>query len=709
MKSVSLAAILTIVACICVSAAEFRQYDNPFAGGRRADVGTDCQLYYRQANRLLSLNPDTGQVQLFTLPSSRQGPVTIDTRGGVWTHCGSCIALIQNGAVRTFQFEGLAELCASPDSSIWAGRYRTDLGYNVLMRFTYEADVWQEVPDIPCTRPTRAICFEDDGTGWFAYSDGLARYKNGEWTLFDCGDLGHASSMVISAPGEVWVCLSNSVAVYSDGIFANEYGVADGLAGTDPIAIDVDNSGRIWVADERHGVSMFDGRDWVIFTPLNSALSSPAVSAVAASPDGSIFFTTLGGIARYRAGLWSEFAGTDRTVMNNSIYSVAVSEDGLVFYGTENGQVGYYDGAAWNKLHAPVGAAGLDEVYDIEFGPRGAIWLACKTLLRSWEGSIIEYYTAGSDGIYLGSSRALCRDSEDRIWVCAGAGLARRSPDPYWDSWSAPWPALSIMSDREHSIWVGTQGSAAVLKNGSLDRLLPQYQWVSAMTCDNDGHLWFGFGLLTDRGVLEFDGENEIAWYSTDDGLPSNRINCIACDSANHIWVGTNEGLGYFDRNNWTKYDIDRGFPVNEIRDIYAAPNGDVWFATPAGLICRESGIAPPKPTISIMTDATAYSAGDTMAVTMSYGNPGPDISIDIYTACQLPDGTLYYYPGGFTPTPFTSGMLSSGAVVPMVLVMTYDFDEGFFTGDYIWMAGMFEQGTFDLVSNIATAPWRFE
>jgi len=326
---------------------------------------------------------------------------------------------------------------------------------------------------------------------------------------------------------------------------------------------------------------------------------------------------------------------------------------------------------------------------------------------------MIDYRRAGTGGIGLDSCKDICRDMNDNMWICCAGGVAKHNANNTWQSWSV-WGAspsirpLSIASDLEGKVWVGTDQGIAVLQNDALVDWRPEYPWASTIACDNDGLLWIGFDVST-MGVLEFDGENELAWYTVDDGLPSNWINCIECDGANNIWVGTDDGLGYFDRNEWTMWDTDTGFPANKIRDISAAPNGDVWFATPTGLVCRESGLQPAKPTITISTDRELYHAGDTMTVALTYENPGPDVLIDIQVACQLPDGSLFYYPGGDMPEPFMSGMLPSGTTVPMVFVLIYDFPPDFYGGDYTWMTAMFEQGTFNMITDIATAPFTFD
>ena len=696
------------------AAQDFTQYSNSFSNGKEMDVGPDGTVWYKVGSQLVRLDPQSADAQCFALPMSTPGEVSVDSTGAAWVYCNLTICRVFDGLVQAFPLhDGMGKaLAASPDGTVWAAGRRLAEQIWLLMR--YENGQWHDILDGPSRKGAEAICFEADGTGWFLYPDGVARYSEGEWAFFEHGFDPLPPDCAIGSPGELYVTQTQigAVQVFQDGVLAREYKVSDGLAGNFPERLDVDTLGRVWVSDQFDaGVSMFDGQSWTVFNTLNSGLPSNHVGDIAASPDGSVFFTTATGVARYHNGFWNVCSGRETMVVNNDVWSVAVNEQGQVFYGTYYGQIGYKEGSTWTVLREDPMGLFPDNVYDILFSPSGSIWFGCHHCLRVWRGLMAELYNTGSGGIALQDSTALCLDQSGEIWICARYGVARRDEAHFsWTSWGTGdnWP-ISACCDQEGKVWIGTDDGLAVLENGELTRWLPEYGYVDAIACDQDGVMWLGFSISSKRGVLEFDGENEIAWYTIRDGLPSNAISCIECDSANHIWVGTSDGLGYFDRSQWTKYNIDSGFPVNEIRDIFAAPNGDVWFATPAGLICRESGVEPPKLSISIATDRNLYRAGETMTVSLSYQNPGPDIFIDIQIACQLPDGSLYYYPGGDTPVPFSSGMLPSGTSIPIVLVLRYEFPSGFPVGGYTWMTAMFQQGTFNILTDIATAPFTFE
>lgn len=62
-------------------------------------------------------------------------------------------------------------------------------------------------------------------------------------------------------------------------------------------------------------------------------------------------------------------------------------------------------------------------------------------------------------------------------------------------------------------------------------------------------------------------------YFNTTNGLPSNKINCLAEDGYNNIWIGTDKGLIKFDGNNFTKYSTKSGLPSDTILALYWQKN----------------------------------------------------------------------------------------------------------------------------------------
>lgn len=73
--------------------------------------------------------------------------------------------------------------------------------------------------------------------------------------------------------------------------------------------------------------------------------------------------------------------------------------------------------------------------------------------------------------------------------------------------------------------------------------------------------------------------------------LPENSVHCIVFDSQGNKWIGTDNGLAFFDDVNWTIYDTSNSdIPDNYIHSLAIAPNGDVWVGTFVGGLARFDG-----------------------------------------------------------------------------------------------------------------------
>ncbi len=81
--------------------------------------------------------------------------------------------------------------------------------------------------------------------------------------------------------------------------------------------------------------------------------------------------------------------------------------------------------------------------------------------------------------------------------------------------------------------------------------------------------------------------------YSTSQGLVSTRINQVACDKDNFLWITTSQGLCRFDGQSFSTYQKQAGNPYalqeNNVSCIYEDKNGKHWIGAADGLyyLCR--------------------------------------------------------------------------------------------------------------------------
>ncbi|MCB6981630.1 two-component regulator propeller domain-containing protein, partial [Bacteroides uniformis] len=80
-----------------------------------------------------------------------------------------------------------------------------------------------------------------------------------------------------------------------------------------------------------------------------------------------------------------------------------------------------------------------------------------------------------------------------------------------------------------------------------------EYRSVRSLLASSDGNLYIGY---TDGFAILSPRQNTIsARYTTNDGLCSNFIGCIAEDSEGHIWLGSNSGISRYGRRQHLFYN----------------------------------------------------------------------------------------------------------------------------------------------------------
>ena len=201
-------------------------------------------------------------------------------------------------------------------------------------------------------------------------------------------------------------------------------------------------------------------------------------------------------------------------------------------------------------------------------------------------------------------------DRQGGIWVYSSRGLERVSfqPDPIRPQKASPDVEEHIrllFADSQGCIWIGS-------KDGYLRKMTPQGQLIGylmpdgrmsasrqpigmsayCMLEDSQGQLWIGTkgdGLMllkpTPTGY-------DITRYTTNDGLPDNRIYSLAEDAHHRIWIGTfGGGIALLTRQMEEQYTIQgiENVPA-EAKQVHALKviDGVLVVATTKGLITSE-------------------------------------------------------------------------------------------------------------------------
>lgn len=299
---------------------------------------------------------------------------------------------------------------------------------------------------------------------------------------------------------------------------------------------------------------------------------------------------------------------------------------------------------------------------------KGILWVSTPgTLLgiNSKSGKYRSYYPPGG---LTGDIVAMTEDRAGTLWVgTIGRGLNRFNPHTgrftaYRHNPADP-SSLSndavdhLFVDRKGTMWVGTwdglnrfdpaNGRFVVFQNTSQNKADPVY----GIAEDQSGALWLG----GTSGLRRFDpntGSFATYQHKLDDpgSISDNRVINIYIDQSGTVWIATHDGLNRLDsqKGTFTRYYVEDGLPSDRLNCIQADDLGRMWISTTNGL----SEFDPVAKTF------TNFSVAD--------GLPGEDLS-GWSASAKSRTGEMYF--GGFSGgTAFNPREIVPSTLVPPVV-----------------------------------------
>ena len=228
---------------------------------------------------------------------------------------------------------------------------------------------------------------------------------------------------------------------------------ADGLGSDDVYAVLCDAKGRLF-AGTLHGLSVYNGRKWKTYGPLEG-LSGFRVFALAACPTtGDVWIATEGGLTRYLPGQdrWQQYSRLDG-LPSDAVQCLAFNKRGDLFAGTQADGIVIATAASGYKT------------WRVVRGPRQMP------------------NTPGGDGLPTSLINCLYVASDDT--VCAGTTTGLASSKDSGQTWrflrGADWEA------KVNGLYHGPKPQATDTQG----RLLLE-DWVTSLADDGAGHLLIG-------------------------------------------------------------------------------------------------------------------------------------------------------------------------------------------------------------------------
>jgi signal transduction histidine kinase/ligand-binding sensor domain-containing protein len=443
----------------------------------------------------------------------------------------------------------------------------------------------------------QALAQTRDGFVWLGTEVGLVRFDGNGFAVFDKNSSpalpGNDIRCLLAArDGSLWIGTSEGLARLKDGT-VRAFSARDGLPGDSILGLAETTNGTVWAWADG-GVARLRGDHFKSET-VADGLPQGTITSIAAGSDDFLWVGTTFDAASWRAEKWLPLCGGTGKCGRSF---VTAGPNGWVQIANVLG-VSQLRGSGWHVL-ANARAMPPAPIESIVYTPSG-IAVANKTMFAEFVGgnSQTPFFT----GKELPGTRiqAVFTDRQGSVWIGTNAGLARWAAGklqrlPVTDPLATA-SVLALMEDREGNLWAGTETGGLHILRDQRFRTLGAREGLSSdatttVVEDNAGRLWVG---TSGAGLNVFPHDaikaGPVLTYSVRNGLLSDVILSLAAAPNGDLWVGTPDGLNRIRRGSIASFTSADGLPDDFIRSLMADADGSLWIGTRRGLTHWTGGV----------------------------------------------------------------------------------------------------------------------
>ena len=454
----------------------------------------------------------------------------------------------------------------------------------------------------PEDRIVYSIATQSDSTLWLGTDKGLyvfdkrkKRYQkhrvDSKLNIARVNDL-------LQVKDELWIASNRGLFILKD----KEVELVDvgaGLLSDDVKDLQLDDKGRVWVAQFAGGLSRISSRS----KQVQKSYSAPSLRMaqnVFVGKENKVWLGTQDKgiqVLDIIEDSW-ETISEEVGLTHNNVQSILSDHWGNIWIATSGGGVNKFLGQYFTHFNSNTGLNG-NRIYAVAESNTGAMWLSVDdkgvTVIDS------SGIRTDIDQRYIESKcNHIMQDSEERMWMStAGAGLVMRDSVEYWvfnelDGLPSNWIKTTIQ-DTLGYIWVGTyaNGLGRLISVDSLGIKVELYDtssglpdpFITVLAKDRLGKIWFG---TKQGGIGYIDGFNIIS-AAPNNGLPNVGIRSIAFDASNQAWIGT-AGRGLYQSENiasplkFKKWRAEKSLTSDNIYQLIFDQEENLWLGSELGI-----------------------------------------------------------------------------------------------------------------------------
>lgn len=478
---------------------------------------------------------------------------------------------------------GILSIAQSSDGYLWLGTRRGLVRFNgvefkLFDRRASGGLIGLNVHQIEPLEGGGVLFCSEGGAGLVVYRDGrFSAYLDAELPSRDI------RAFEVARNGVTWI---GSI---SSGLFRVERGRVRAFTAKEGAADQIKaileaRDGAIWVGTYGHGILEIRG-DRIMRHGRPEGLPSVDVRAILEDADGTLWFSSLGGLVARKGGRFTIYNERDG-LPHNRMFPLWRDRDGNLWIGTEGRGLVRRAGGRFATL-GPQDGLVSSEIRSLCEDREGNLWFgsADGNLFRLKE----ERFTAVTqkEGLTGNAVRAVAEDRQGRMWVGGTEGLdvlEGGRATRVREAWAGG-PVTSILHDRAGATWIGTMNHGLRRVQGGRMELLFPGRLITALLEDGEGVVWAGM----DPGLERYrDGRWTRAGVGT--GLDRARITVLRQGAGGVVWVGENRGILHrLSGAGMVSYSLREQGCGSSITSLHVDGRGALWIGSAEGL-CRFEG-----------------------------------------------------------------------------------------------------------------------
>ena len=412
-------------------------------------------------------------------------------------------------------------------------------------------------------------------------------------------------SLFEDSHGNIWIGTDNGITFY-DGSKYSSISKNEDFLGSFALRIFESNNGNIWVATNDAGLYKIQQTDSLEITnySVSNGLLSTFIFDIYEDTQERIWLAMLGGINIL------EFNDKDQSLNitklieykdlpNGFITCIEPNNKGELFFGTYGAGVfkitnpeksDFFDIIEIENEIIPTNAT----VWDILHRKNGETWIATNDygVFSIDELNNLSVFNK-ENAMETNQILDIMKDREGNLWFSSmGSGAYMFSNDElisYHKKDGIPDNNITSLYYSNNTLYVGTnEGLAEYEINNNSLKLSELYNKqngltnnkINAIAEDQNNNVWIG----TNNGI-NIISNNKIKHLLKEDGLTSNKINCLFIDKTNNIWIGTEDGYNKIIDGKIFSFTQNEGLINSEVQTIIQDKAGRIWMGTLGGLI----------------------------------------------------------------------------------------------------------------------------